>query len=519
MTKEEKELFRYRLIAPLLDPDLRRGDKKDIINGIAGKAHTMPGGKQVRFSPETIRSWYRRFRKHGFESLKDKPRSDRGKSRAIPEDILQKACDLKIEVPRRTITKIIDILEREGIAEKGTVKKSTLHRALQERHLTSRVPKEKGYWQRFQADNPNDLWQSDQMYGQYLPSPDNPGKKIRTHLLAFIDDSSRMIAHGEFFFQAKGHNLQHCLRKGIQKMGLPKKIYVDNGQIYSSKQMACICSSLGIHLLFARPYSPQGKGKIERFFGYVRSSFLPEVKASNITNLHALNESFRAWLELKYHRKTHSHLKATPLSVFTAHNHSIRHPSAGQLKEAFLYREKRKVHKDCTFQLMGRYYEVLPALVGQTVEIRYDPFDDLDMVKVYLAGEFFQQAKMLREPPRRRKRQANTAKKTDTGIDYLKNIVNEHRQMRDNSLFGPQAASDDRFTVSDLLSALDRKGFRIEHFEKNRIQNCFDNYGPFDRDLTLRVLEDLIKIKGTKQHISFYLDKIIESNRLSGGKS
>ena len=37
MSKNEKDLFRYRLIAPLLDPDLVRGDKKRIINAIADK--------------------------------------------------------------------------------------------------------------------------------------------------------------------------------------------------------------------------------------------------------------------------------------------------------------------------------------------------------------------------------------------------------------------------------------------------------------------------------------------------
>ncbi|MEA3507175.1 MAG: DDE-type integrase/transposase/recombinase, partial [Elusimicrobiota bacterium] len=517
MAKDDKALFRYRLIAPLLDPELKRGDKKAITDSVAEKIHVLPSGKEVKYSPETIRSWYRRFKKGGYDALKDKPRNDRGSSRALPEEVIRKACDLKIEVPRRTITKIIDILEREGIAEKGTVKKSTLHRVFQRKHLTSRVPKEKGYWQRFQAEKPNDLWQSDQMYGPYLPAPDKPGKTRRTHLLAFIDDASRVICHGEFFFEAKTPNLEHCLYKAIQKMGIPKKIYVDNGQIYSSKQLARICSSLGIRLMFARPYSPEGKGKIERFFGYVRSSFLPEVKAGNITTLDKLNEAFRAWLELKHHQKMHSRLKKKPISVFMEHKDKIRYSSAEELKEAFLYEEKRKVHKDCTFQLFGNYYEVLPALVGRTVEIRYDPFDTLNEVRVYLAKEFFQQARVLREPPRRRRKNQTDKKRQSTGIDYLKSLVDEHRDLRQDSLFGPRATSDDRFTVADLLTVMKRKGFHLKDFEKKEIQKCFDTCGPFDRNLTYRTLENLVKLKGTKQHISFYLDKIAQAKRKSGG--
>ncbi len=518
MSEKDKDLFRYRLIAPLLDPDLQRGDKKAIIETIAGKNHQLPSGREVKFSPETIKSWHKRFRKEGFDGLKDKARSDCGKSRAISEEIIQKACDLKIEVPRRTITKIIDILEGEGITEKDTVKKSTLHRVFQHKHLTSRIPKEKGYWQRFQAEFPNDLWQSDQMHGSYLPNPNNPGKNIRTQLLAWMDDCSRVVTHAQFFFEAKLPNLEHCLRKAIQKMGVPKKIYVDNGQIYSSKHLASICASLGIRLMFARPYSPQGKGKIEKFFGYVRSSFMPEISSSRIITLSQLNEAFRAWLELKYHRRIHSELKAKPIDIFMTHQDKLHYPSVEQIKEAFLYREKRKVHKDCTFSLMGDYYEVLPALVGQEVEILFDP-DDLETVKVYLAGDFFQQAKVLRTPPRRAKKQTSQDNPVRTGVDYLKNLVDEHRNIREGFLFGPKVTSDNRFTVADLLTIMQRKGFHLSDFEKSEIQKCFDNFGPFDRDSTSQILTAIVKLKGTRQHISFYLQKIIETKTNQGGNA
>ena len=192
---------------------------------------------------------------------------------------------------------------------------------------------------------------------------------------------------------------------------------------------------------------------------------MPEVKASNITTIEKFNEAFRAWLELKYHRKVHSRLKKKPISVFANYKGNIRYPSAGELKEAFLYEEKRKVHKDCTFQLFGNYYEVLPAHVGRTIEIKFDPFDTLDVVRVYLANEFFQQSKVLREPPSRRKKKRTDKKKTNTGIDYLKSLVDEHRDLRQDSLFGPRATSDNRFTVSDLLTGMQRKGFHLHLYQ------------------------------------------------------
>lgn len=521
MNQDEKALFRYRLIAPLLDPDLRRGEKNRLFSAIAGKVHLLPNDRERKFSRETIRGWYKRYRKHGFEGgLKSKVRNDRGRSRVVSEEIVQKACDLKIEVPQRTIRTVIKILEKEKMIEEGKLAKSTLHRIFQQKHLTAKIPKEKGYWQRYQAEFPNDLWQSDQMYGAYLPDPNDPTKKIRTQLLAWLDDRSRLILHAQFFFEAKLPNLEHCLRKAIQKMGLPKKIYVDNGQIYSSKHLAAVCAHLGIRLMFARPYCPEGKGKIERFFGYVRSSFMPELETGNILTIEQLNEAFFAWLELEYQHKEHEGINAKPMDIFLSHRDKLRYPAEEEIKDAFLYRENRKIHKDCTFSLMGNYYEVMPALVRQEVEIRFDP-DDIEIVKVYLAGDFFQQAGILRMPPQRRKKELVGEAKVETGFNYLKRLVAEHKEKKENSLFGPRSniTSDNRLTLVDLLTLLERKGFHLSSFERREAQKYFDTYGPFDRESAGQTLANTIKLKGTKQHISFYLQKIVEAHpKRKGGE-
>lgn len=508
MTHDEKSLFRYRLIAPLLDPDLKRGEKNALFAAIAAKTQQLPGGREIKISRHTIRSWYKQYRKGGFEGLQTRSRSDRGKSRVVPKEVIRKACDLKIEVPQRTLRAIIKILEKEKVIEMGQLTKSTLHRIFQQKHLTAKIPKEKGYWQRYQAEFPNDLWQSDQMYGSYLPDPNDPQKNIRTQLLAWLDDRSRVILHAQFFFEAKLPNLEHCLRKAIQKMGLPKKIYVDNGQIYSAKHFAAICAHLGIRLMFARPYCPEGKGKIERFFGYVRSSFMPELNTSHILTLEQLNEAFLAWLELEYQHKEHEGIKAKPLDIFLSHKDKLRYPTEEELKDAFLYRETRKIHKDCTFQLLGNYYEVMPALVRQEVEIHFDP-DDPAIVKVYLAGDFFQQAGILRMPPQRRKKEETAEPKISTGVDYLKRLTAEYKNRKEDILFGPKVATfDNRFTLADLLTILERKGFYLSSFERKEVQKYFDTYGPFDREMTTQTLGKLVELKGTKQHISFYLEKL-----------
>ena len=236
---------------------------------------------------------------------------------------------------------------------------------------------------------------------------------------------------------------------------------------------------------------------------------MPELPVSRISTLEQLNEAFWAWLDLAYLHRQHSELDAKPLEAFLAHKDKLRYPTEAELKDAFLYRETRKIHKDCTFSLLGNYYEVMPALVRQEVEIHFDP-DDPEMVKVYLAGDFFQQAGILRLPPQRRTKEGlATEGKGETGINYLKALVTEHKNRKAELLFGPKvAASDNRFTLIDLLSLLERKGFHLSSFERKETQKYFDTYGPFTRELANKTLEQLIELKGTKQHISFYLEKL-----------
>ena len=117
----------------------------------------------------------------------------------------------------------------------------------------------------------------------------------------FIDDHSRLVPYAEFFFDEALPRMERVLKVGILRRGLPRAIYVDNGQVYSATQFAAACATLGVHRIQASPYAPEGKGKQERFFETLRLQFLPEVETSDLTTLSALNESLWAWLECLYH--------------------------------------------------------------------------------------------------------------------------------------------------------------------------------------------------------------------------
>ena len=69
-------------------------------------------------------------------------------------------------------------------------------------------------------------------------------------------------------------------------------------------------------LIHASPRAATTKGKIERFFRTVRDQFLVEIDDG--VELVELNRLFSAWLEVVYHRRTHSETGQTPLERFDA---------------------------------------------------------------------------------------------------------------------------------------------------------------------------------------------------------
>ena len=105
----KKALLRFQIISAYLAANPPRGKRGQMLEHLAAKTWFLESGEVITVKPETIRYWIRMYRLGGFEALKDKPRKDKG-VRAIPEELIENACELKIEVPERSIQRIITIM-------------------------------------------------------------------------------------------------------------------------------------------------------------------------------------------------------------------------------------------------------------------------------------------------------------------------------------------------------------------------------------------------------------------------
>ena len=109
------------------------------------------------------------------------------------------------------------------------------------------------------------MWHSDIKYGPFLTIN---GEKKQIYLVSFMDDATRYVVHGEFYDSLDQTVVEDCFRKAVLKEGLPRRVYFDNGKQYRTKWMDRACAILGIKLLYAKPYSPESTGKIERADGH-----------------------------------------------------------------------------------------------------------------------------------------------------------------------------------------------------------------------------------------------------------
>ncbi len=370
-------LERFSLISPLLAEGLEAAEKRRRRNVI------LQGGA---ISERTLRRFLEAYRIDGVEGLRPKLRSDRGTRRALPDEIYEQAAALKEELPQRSVSRVLDILEGEKQIKPGQIARSTLSRHLAKEGLTERTVSSTGKSRRFQKEHRNTLWQTDIKYGPYIPHPTDPKRKLRTYLLLFIDDATRLICHGEFYSDQKLPILEDCFRKALLKRGLPESVYVDNGKIFISRWFRYACARMNIRHISTRPYSPESKGKIERVNRTVEE-FFAEISLEKPKTLEELNQAFSLWMESGYNHKKHSSLDGmTPAERFNVDEKRLRFIRYEECRESFLWEESRRVDKTGCIKLRGKEYEVGIEWIKKTVDARYDPFD-LMQIEIWVQGE------------------------------------------------------------------------------------------------------------------------------------
>lgn len=355
------------------------------IIAVSQQSFTDEDGHPHRFTWRTISTWLYRYKIDGTTAMINKSRSDKGKPRKVtPEQLLEAIEQVRPRFRGKTITKalIYRTCIEEGLLRREEVAPNTFSRLVNEHELLKPDPEVKSKRRlAFSKAFANECWQADTLFGPYVT---NGGTKTQVKLIAFIDDCSRVLCHGEFFFADNIANLVTAFQTAIYKRGVPEQIYVDNGSNYASAEMANICARIGTLLCHTPVRDGAAKGKIERFFRTVRDQFL--ARELDLSSLAALNRQFNIWVEEDYNNRVHSTLEMKPIDRFGMDRQRIRFLAPNQANDELFYIEsERSVRADNTFSLKGKRYEAPADLHSRKIQVRYDRLQP-DTVIVYYKG-------------------------------------------------------------------------------------------------------------------------------------
>ncbi|MCX6916661.1 MAG: DDE-type integrase/transposase/recombinase, partial [Verrucomicrobia bacterium] len=375
--------------------DMAPGDFiKTRIQAVSQMSFTDEDGNPRQFTWRTIQTWYTRYQKHGVTVMENKSRSDQGKTRKVSLEMVQEAIDAVYPKVRGTpkCAVLYRLCLEHGLLTRSQVAPNTFSRLVKQYEMLKR-PTESENKQRlaFAKAHANQMWQADTLYG---PHVSHEGASVATRLIAFVDDASRVCCHGQFFPAENVATLIEALRAAFYKRGVPDCLYVDNGSIYTSKEIIQICARVGCLLAHTPVRDGAAKGKVERFFRTVREQFL--CRQLDLSSLSALNQAFTHWVEESYNAQVHSILGMSPLDRFALDRSRVRFlPPNEANDELFFVEEERQVRTDNTFSFKALRWEAPRHLPDRTVHVRFERKRPTQRVIVYYKGERMGPARIL----------------------------------------------------------------------------------------------------------------------------
>ena len=240
MTEEEKmqvAVFRFGVISDFANgARLSPGEKTRLIREKCARKWQIPFSEKTRISKSIILRWVRLYNNSGerLESLRPNGRKDINKSRAMDEDTCLALMSLRSRMPEATVVHLIREMEAQKLVSPSvSLNLSTVYRFLHRQDLMHPVKKSPQDRRKFEAELPNDLWQSDVMHGPMVKAGD---KLRKSYLIAFIDDHSRLAPYGCFYLSERLDSYLDAFKWALLKRGLPRKLYVDNGPAFRTLQ-------------------------------------------------------------------------------------------------------------------------------------------------------------------------------------------------------------------------------------------------------------------------------------------
>lgn len=322
--------------------------------------------------------WLKRYRQQGESGLEDLTKRPKTSPGQIDRSIEERIVKLREEEPEWGARKLRVLLEREQIKPLPSV--STIGKVLQRNGLIKpEVSLQHKPLQRFEYEQPNELWQMD--FKGHFSLLDN----AICHPLTITDDHSRFNLCLKACSNQQTLTVKQSLTNVFRMYGLPDMILTDNGAPWgiagrASADGEVTLSSLEVWLLtlsikviHGRAYHPQTQGKEERFHRTLKTELLQYEQFYNIGHCQSKFDKWRDKYNLvRPHEaiglKTPAQLYKHSVKTFPETTTTIEYPSNDIL---------RKVDSRACIGFKGKTFKIGKGLIGQTVAIRESTIENV----------------------------------------------------------------------------------------------------------------------------------------------
>lgn len=261
-----------------------------------------------------------RYKQGGYEALEPRSRRPRSCKHATSDEVVQAILALRERLAGEghdcgpaTIAYHLSLeIEPERVPSL-----STIWRILRHHGLISPEPQKKPRSSliRFQAELPNEMWQTDVTHWRLADGTD-------VEILNMIDDHSRLFLASQAFSTVKAQDVVDVFHKTASLHGLPMSVLSDNGAVFTAayrKGKVLFQSELerlGIELKNSRPYHPQTCGKVERLHQTLKRYLTRQPTTAR--TLTELQEQLDAFAHYYNTRRPHRALGGrTPLQAYS----------------------------------------------------------------------------------------------------------------------------------------------------------------------------------------------------------
>lgn len=266
-----------------------------VLKVVSGRLSVTAAAAESGLGRQHLHRLLRRYREGGLEAVEPRSRRPHGNPGRTPESVRERIVALRTELTAGGLdagpVTIAWHLEQEGLNAPST---STIRRVLHGAGLITPEPRKRprSAWHRFEADAPNELWQSDVTHWQLAD-----GSEVE--ICSWLDDHSRYLLDCTACGRVDGDDVVATFCAAGEAHGWPAATLTDNAAIHTSRNTCghnafeYLLAYLGIAQRSGAPGHPQTQGKIERFHQTFKRWLGQQPPARTLPELQAGLDAFR----------------------------------------------------------------------------------------------------------------------------------------------------------------------------------------------------------------------------------